>query len=414
MKNLIFVLALVFGAQSVFAEKIITPKKDTNKQNGGSDTGGGEFITGNMPQPLNKNYIQRYLDEAREYLPYVIRYIDYYMSTGNVEFNMGTATHRRKGSMEMPDGTRFIIDINDENYEKLFGSNKVFTSTRDQSSVYDVLKFINFKLQDICLNKEGNEVASSVANEKANDVCVSKSKIMSDSKLDTRNVVASLVALLAHEVMHKVGFEEEFVPTWVQLIVLKDFRPTTISAQFVSNSWEMLEKIKERNKVFVSILSSAGRGKPSSSCYKSGFNLVDEVRAIDTKMRHAYEQGIGYLSYEAYISYITALHISIYAGSFCMDDEDIKGFLFSNDSDESEKDYVDFIKVKPGESIHLSGHRQKGTIYSWNISTTKVGLHDVENLRKVYWQTKNILEPLIDELEDLVQQSDRLRSGGTK
>lgn len=408
MKNLIIILALILGSQSVFAEKIVPPSKDSNKQKqGGADTGGGPFITVSPPQPIVEGHIPQYIEEAAFYLPYAIRYIDYYMSINS-----------SKPTLYFPDGTPFTLGAEEGAYEKYIGRYKIFSSSRNHRSVYDVLKGIRFKVRNRCWDKDGAEVAASVFAEEENDVCISRNKIMdADSNLNNKNIVISLVGLMAHEVVHKVGIKDEAGPTWIQLVVINTFRPMKDRMQASYNAWEILQQVEKRHVGVANLMEKASKS-PSSACYYYGASLYDSVRIIDSEMQHAYAQGMGYLSYEGYKDYLTTLHILINTSSFCLDDDDLKEMLSpspnSANADEYMANIMNFINTKPGEKYGLIAKRETGTLFSRPVQTVRVGKHDVVNLRKALDQTQEHMNFLREEVKDLVEQSDRDRSGGTK
>ena len=397
------VLVLVFGVQSTFAEKLIVPKQDDKKkvqsQSGGGDTGGGGLLQINNTRAVIANSeIRDYLQKAEYYLPFVMRYIDYYMNT-----------QKRQDPIIFPE-SKSLMQYSNKEYEIYIGQYNLFSSDRDHSSVYEVLKHVRFDLRDECFNKNGESVAASVYNEKVNDVCISRSKILDEeSKLNTGNILVSLVGLMAHEVLHKAGVNDEkfgeYGPNWVQAVILAHFRPVQKNGQAGYTAWNILRTIERRKDKFETMLAKAKKSQ-ASACYDFGFNLVEEVRSIDAEMNHALEQGISYLSFESYKDWLTALHIMIYASSFCLDNDDMKALLFPMNTDEDKKAYQVFFWTNQGEKFIPYARREPLTLHSRAIPTTAVGRGDILSLEKVLQQAEGLLKPAQIELRDLLQKID--------
>jgi len=156
--------SLMLNAPSAFAEKIMTPKKESQKENevkGGSDTGGARTIVVEPSRPItNDKVIRKAIREAEVIVPFVIQ--------------ASLANYNPRSTVDFFDNAK------------------------------------NFKVipqMESCLDADQKPVVASAAPGKP--ACISIEMLWEDRRINVGNILPVVVAILYHEAAHVGGVSHD-------------------------------------------------------------------------------------------------------------------------------------------------------------------------------------------------------------
>lgn len=152
---------------------------------GGVDSGGGNLISGS--QGISAEELRYHVEAAHRELPLILNRTEINLNFMSVQGESG----------QVEDYQKRIRLLRDTLFSRT--GRTIFTAYKEVRYVYSKAR--------ACLDSQGREVDASIYGVGPNQVCLSEQRL--SQKLTTGSAPAQLAALLAHEISHKVGANEE-------------------------------------------------------------------------------------------------------------------------------------------------------------------------------------------------------------
>lgn len=231
MKILILILSLVLAINSAHAQQ---QKQRDNQQRqnkntavgGGGDAGGGNAsLFREVPVPLEEQWIKKYItgSEIKTQLIFGFRSLTQGgFGEQNMPYEIDPADDEEQMGKwrDVGDQKKYMIDLTytwqDYQIPLLpFWTKKHFVED----------KIINMKIvprSQSCKSEKGVDKDASIHNMAENEICISTGRLV--KKLTQKNYIRETTALIAHEIVHKLGIKEEKVPRIVQHIFSRRYK----------------------------------------------------------------------------------------------------------------------------------------------------------------------------------------------
>lgn len=348
LSSLALACAFVFNTQAVLAENVISQAakekaKAANKK-GGADTGGGHMVSREkFLKEMDEQNILDFIQIAKMQLPRVFRAFEY-LEPGYIRFS--------------DENGRAPEDVK----EKYLRGTMIHALNGGQ--IYPLIRKLNFLAQEApCKNSRGEDEDASVFNMSENDVCISVGRILEATKsnrISKSDTYLQILALMAHEALHKAGITLEVLPRSVQWTILLNFEYSRAFSGAYSNSKEALEfasyYANEISRRIEKLREEIDQARQLNDFELLCDEMEQSVKYIEdtlSKIRNRESSHFALINKNGYGNLVSAIAVNLVNyRQFCKSAQ--ANMIFLKREEQVETNWKILLSIRPGEKLPMN------------------------------------------------------------